>query len=71
MLETLLITVLIVAICIALLAVRILLKKGGRFPHTHISGNPAMRKNGISCAQSQDREARTKKVWNVRETRHE
>lgn len=49
---------LIVAICIALLALQILLKKDGKFPNTHVSSNPAMRKKGIKCVQAQDREAR-------------
>lgn len=57
MLKTLLITLLIVAICIALLSVKILFKKNGRFPNTHVSGSKAMRKRGIGCVQSQDREA--------------
>ena len=50
MLKTLLITLLIVAICIALLSVKILFKKNGRFPNTHVSGSKAMRKRGIGCA---------------------
>lgn len=58
MIETLVITVLIVAICIALLAIKILSKKDGKFPNTHVSGNKAMRQRGIGCVQSQDREAR-------------
>lgn len=58
MLKTILITMLIVTICIALLSVKILLKKNGRFPNTHVSGSKAMRERGIGCVQSQDREAR-------------
>ncbi len=58
MLKTILITMLIVAICIALLSVKILLKKNGRFPNMHVSGSKAMRERGIGCVQSQDREAR-------------
>lgn len=58
MLKTILITVLIVAICMALLSVKILFKKNGRFPNTHVSGSKAMRERGIGCVQSQDREAR-------------
>ena len=58
MLKTILITVLIVAICMALLSVKILSKKNGRFPNTHVSGSKAMRERGIGCVQSQDREAR-------------
>ena len=57
MLKTILITMLIVAICIALLSVKILFKKNGRFPNPHVSGSKAMRKRGIGCVQSQDREA--------------
>ncbi len=68
MLETILISVLIVAICIALLAIGILIKKNGKFPNTHVSGNKAMRKKGIGCVQSQDREARKTKKWSVSET---
>ncbi len=67
MLETILISVLIVAICIALLAIKILFKKNGKFPNTHVSGNKAMRERGIGCVQSQDREARNKKEWAVSE----
>ncbi len=57
MLETILISVLIVAICMLLLALQIILKKNGKFPNTHVSGNPAMKKQGIRCVQAQDREA--------------
>ena len=67
MIETLIITVLIVAICLALLAIKIILKKNGRFPNTHVSGSKAMRKRGIGCVQSQDREARAPKRIQVRE----
>ena len=55
MLDTILITVLIVAICIALLSIGIFLK--GKFPNTHVSGNKALRKKGVGCVQSH-REAR-------------
>ena len=40
------------------LCIRIVLKKNGRFPQTHVSKNKAMRERGISCVQSQDRMAR-------------
>ena len=70
MLKTLLITMLIVAICIALLSVKILFKKNGRFPNTHVSGNKAMRKRGIGCVQSQDREAQQANPHAIAERRH-
>lgn len=56
MLQTILLTVLIVATCIAALSIGIIVK--GKFPNTHVSGNKALKKEGVSCAQSQDREAR-------------
>ena len=58
MLKTILIALLIVAISMALLSVKVLLKKGGRFPNTHVGGSKAMRERGIGCIQTQDREAR-------------
>ena len=58
MLKTILIALLIVAISMALLSVKVLLKKGGRFPNTQVGGSKAMRERGIGCIQSQDREAR-------------
>ncbi len=67
MIQTILITVLIVAICVALLSVKILFKKNGRFPDTHVSGNKALRKKGIGCVQSQDREARRINPHAIRE----
>ena len=57
MLYCVLITLLIVAISVLLLGVKVFFVKGGRFPNSHVSGNKAMRKRGIGCVQSQDREA--------------
>jgi hypothetical protein len=37
--------------------VRIIIKKNGKFPDTHVGGNPALGKKGIKCAQAQDFEA--------------
>ena len=56
MLETICITVGIVAICVIFLCVGIIIK--GKFPSLHVSANKEMRKRGIGCVQSQDREAR-------------
>lgn len=57
MVETLLVSVLIIAIAVALLCVRIILKKNGKFSSQHIHDNPLLRKNGIHCVMDQDREA--------------
>lgn len=58
MIETLLLTVLIIAIAMALLCVKVLLKKNGLFSSQHVHDNPGLRKQGIHCVMDQDREAR-------------
>lgn len=67
MLETILITLLIVAICVILLGIKVFFVKGGRFPNGHVSGNKAMRERGIGCIQSQDREARKRPRFSIDE----
>ena len=69
MFKTLLFTLLIIAISIALLAIKIIIKKNGRFPNTHVGGNKEMRRRGIKCAQSQDKEARRSNPMAVKENR--
>jgi hypothetical protein len=46
--------VIIVSIAFAGLAITIFLKKGGRFPNTHIHGNKYLNEQGISCVQTYD-----------------
>lgn len=67
MFRTLLFTLLIISICVALLAIKIIIKKNGKFPNIHIGGNKEMRKRGIKCAQSQDRDARRENPMAVKE----
>ena len=55
MLETIYLTAAIVGICVFFLCIGIIIK--GKFPNMHVSGNKEMRKRGIGCVQSQDREA--------------
>ncbi len=62
MLKTFLITVIILVICVALMAVKVIFKKGGRFPNTHVSGNSALRKKGIHCAKAQHKEQNKQKT---------
>ena len=68
MFKTLLYTLLIIAISVALLSITIIIKKNGKFPNIHIGGNKNMRKRGIKCAQSQDRDARKENPMAVKET---
>ncbi|MBU3854168.1 MAG: hypothetical protein H9789_10225 [Candidatus Paraprevotella stercoravium] len=69
MLKTLLFTFIIVAVCMALLAIKILVKKNGRFPNTHIGHSAAMRKRGINCVQSMDRMDRKENPHRIPEHR--
>lgn len=67
MFKTIILTLLIIAISFVLLAITIIIKKNGRFPNIHIGGNKEMRKRGIKCAQSQDRDARKESPMRVSE----
>ena len=60
MVETLLFSVLIIAIAVALLLIKVVLKKNGRFSSQHIHDSEAMKERGIHCVIDQDREAREK-----------
>ena len=61
MTETLLLSVLIIAIAVGLLSVKVIFKKNGRFESQHIHDSPAMKDRGIHCVLDQDREAQSKK----------
>lgn len=51
-LKIMLIVVILLAFAFACLAIRILIKKNGKFPSLHISRNKEMNKKGITCANS-------------------
>jgi hypothetical protein len=57
MLKVVVFSIIILLICLVLFCIKIIIKKSGRFPNTHIGGNPALSKKGIKCAQAQDFEA--------------
>ncbi len=61
MAPTFIITGIGVLIAFLLMAVKVLFVKGGKFPNTHIAGNKEMKKRGIGCAKSMDRESQQKK----------
>ena len=58
MIETLILTVLIIAIAMVLMSVKVILKKNGKFESQHIHDSAAMKERGIHCVIDQDREAR-------------
>ena len=61
MIETLLLSVLIIAIAAILLGVKVIFRKNGTFSSMHIHDSEAMRERGIHCVIDQDREQRGKK----------
>ena len=50
-----------------LMSVTILIKKGGRFPNTHVCGNKQLRRQGITSAQVQDKQAQRENRMAVKE----
>ena len=60
MVETLLLTVLIIAISIFMLSIRVIIKKNGRFSAHDVGESQAMRERGINCTLEQDKESRMK-----------
>ena len=53
-----LISLAVVAVAFALLSIKVLLKRNGKFSSQHVHDNPGLRKQGIHCVLDQDREAR-------------
>jgi uncharacterized protein YoxC len=67
MIETLLISALIIAIAMIFFLVRVLFTKRGEFKSQHIHDSEAMKERGIHCVMDQDREMRTKSRFAVSE----
>jgi hypothetical protein len=68
-LKVLLLAVVLMGLIMAGLAIKILIKKGGQFPNTHISGNRHMKERGVTCAQSYDKmeQAKARKEMRFKE----
>ena len=60
MFKTILSAIAFLGVAILLFGVKIFFTKNGKFPNSHVSGNKEMRKRGVTCVQSQDREERRK-----------
>ena len=67
MIETLLISTLIIAIGMAFFGVKLIFRKDGKFSSQHIHDSEAMKERGIHCVMDQDRELRTKSKFAVDE----
>ncbi len=61
MAETFIISVLIIAIGMALFCVKLIFRKNGSFTSQHIHDSQAMKDMGIHCVLDQDREARQRR----------
>ena len=58
MVETLLVSIIIIAAGMLLLLVKVLSRKNGTFSSQHIHDSKAMKDRGIHCVMDQDREMR-------------
>ena len=67
MIETLLISALIIAIAMIFFLVRVLFTKQGEFKSQHIHDSEAMKERGIHCVMDQDKEMRRKSKFAVDE----
>ena len=63
--KEILIAIGMVMAAVLLLSVGVILRKDHRFRSEHISENRRMRRDGIHCATSQDREARRKRKMKI------
>lgn len=61
MTETFLVSSLLVALAMALLCVKLIVRRDGHFSSMHIHDSEAMRQRGIHCVVDQDREERERK----------
>ena len=65
MIQTLLISAGLLAVGMALLLVKVLGRKDGKFSSQHIHDSEAMRERGIHCVMDQDAEMRSKKLMKL------
>ena len=69
MIETLLISTLIIAIAMLFFLVRVLFVKQGEFKSQHIHDSEAMKERGINCVMDMDREMREGKKRSLDDAR--
>ena len=67
MIETLIISTLIIAIAMVFFLVRVLFVPKGEFKSQHIHDSQAMKERGIHCVMDQDKEMRRKSEFAVEE----
>ena len=60
MLETFIVSAILLFIGVMILGFKIFFIKGGEFPNIHIGGSELLKSRGIHCATTQDRDAQKK-----------
>lgn len=72
LLKVLLLAVVIMSIVVLAMATQILLKKGGKFPNTHIGSNKFLKERGVTCAQTFDKieQAKARKEQRFKDLKH-
>jgi len=55
-----LLAIVLMAIVFVCFAIGIIIKKNGKFPNLHIGQNEGLKREGVSCATSQDKAERFK-----------
>jgi hypothetical protein len=61
-LKVVLLAIGLMALAMIGMTITILIKKGGKFPNTHVSGNKYLKRQGVYCSQTQDR-LEQQKAW--------
>ncbi len=54
-LKVVLLAIILMGLVFVGLAIQLLLKKGGRFPNTHVGSNKYLKSKGVTCAQTDDK----------------
>uniref|UniRef100_UPI0032177E21 hypothetical protein n=1 Tax=uncultured Draconibacterium sp. TaxID=1573823 RepID=UPI0032177E21 len=54
-LKVILLAVVLLGVAMLGMAIQILIKKGGKFPNTHVGGNKYLKRQGVHCATTQDK----------------
>jgi len=60
MLNTIIISSILLLASVLMLGLRVFFVKDGKFPNIHIGGIKALKEKGVNCATTQDRDARKK-----------
>lgn len=59
-LKVVLVAILLMTFVFAAMAIKLLIKKDGKFVNTHIGGNKHLKERGITCAQTYDKMEQSK-----------